>query len=89
MEKRVTKRAVVGRVISDADYSMAVHEGARPHRIQARGDGYLRFEAGGRILYRKSVNHPGVRARPWLSRALAEECGPMGFRLSNLSSGVG
>jgi hypothetical protein len=88
MEKRSSRRRVVGRVISDADYSMVVHDGSRPHVIRARGDGYLRFEAGGRVLYRKSVNHPGVRARPWLSQALADECRPLGFRLSNLSSGV-
>ena len=88
MEKRASRRRVVGRVISDADYSMAVHDGARPHVIQARGDGYLRFEAGGRVLYRKSVNHPGVRARPWLSQSLADECRPMGFIVTGLHGGV-
>jgi hypothetical protein len=88
MEKRASRRRIVGRVISDADYSMAVHDGSRPHVIRARGDGYLRFEAGGRVLYRKSVNHPGVRARPWLSQALADECRPMGFVVTGLHGGV-
>jgi hypothetical protein len=88
MNKRVGKRRVVGRVISDARYSMAVHAGARPHVIRARGDGYLRFEAGGQVLYRKSVNHPGVRARPWLAHALADECRPLGFRISGTPAGV-
>lgn len=88
MEKRSSSRRVTGRVISDANYSMPVHDGARPHVIQARGNGYLRFEAGGRILYRKSVNHPGVRGRPWLSQALADECRPMGFVVTGLHGGV-
>lgn len=88
MQKRSSRRRVVGRVISEADYSMPVHDGARPHVIRARGDGYLRFEAGGRVLYRKSVNHPGVRARPWLSQALADECRPLGFVVTGLHGGV-
>lgn len=88
MNKRVGKRRVVGQVISDANYSMAVHNGARAHIIRARRAKALRFEQGGRIVYRSSVNHPGVRARPWLAQALASECRPLGFVVTGLPAGV-
>lgn len=88
MSKRSGKRKVVGKVTSAADYSMAVHNGARPHVIRARRAKALRFQQGGRIVYRASVNHPGVRARPWLARALADECRPLGFVVTGLPPGV-
>ena len=88
MNKRVGKRRVVGQVISDANYSMAVHNGARPHVIRARKARALRFQQGGQIVYRNSVNHPGVRARPWLARALVDECRPLGFVISGTPAGV-
>lgn len=88
MNKRVGKRRVVGQVFSDANYSMAVHNGARAHVIRARKAKALRFQQGGQIVYRASVNHPGVRARPWLAQALADECRPLGFRVTGLPTGV-
>lgn len=35
--------------------------GTRPHVIRARRAKFLRFEVGGKIVYTKSVNHPGYR----------------------------
>jgi hypothetical protein len=86
MNKRVGKRRVVGQVISDANYSMAVHAGARPHVIRARRKKALWWEGADHPV--KQVNHPGVRARPWLAHALADECRPLGFRISGTPAGV-
>lgn len=60
---------VGGGVEDPVDYAAPVHEGSRPHVIRARNAEYLRFEWHGRIVFRKSVNHPGTRARPFLRNA--------------------
>ncbi|AHJ88321.1 tail assembly chaperone [Mycobacterium phage Hosp] len=60
---------VSGGVEATADYAAAVHEGSRPHRIAARSADALRFVWHGRVIFRKSVWHPGTRARPFLRNA--------------------
>ncbi|AGT12925.1 tail assembly chaperone [Mycobacterium phage KayaCho] len=60
---------VSGGVEATADYAAAVHEGSRPHRIAARSADALRFVWHGRVMFRKSVWHPGTRARPFLRNA--------------------
>jgi HK97 gp10 family phage protein len=40
--------------------------GAVPHRIAAKGGGFLKFAGG---LY-KAVNHPGMKAKPFIRPAL-------------------
>ncbi len=44
--------------------------GTGPHIIRARRAKALRFEVGGRVVYAKSVRHPGTRANPFLQEAL-------------------
>lgn len=55
-----------------APYAIPVHEGSRPHKIVARRAPMLRFfwEKIGRNVAFRSVNHPGVRARPFLRNAM-------------------
>lgn len=57
---------VSGGVEATADYAAAVHEGSRPHLIRARRAEFLHFFWHGREMFRKSVWHPGTRARPFL-----------------------
>lgn len=75
-----TQRATTGQVIRTArlgivrlqnrkPHAAALDKGARPHLIRARGNGVLRFTAGGAIFFRKQVEHPGNRAYGFLSRA--------------------
>lgn len=72
-----------GTVTATADYAAAVHDGTRPHVIRPRVDtvfgphqqgapSALRFTIGGRTLFRKMVQHPGTKPRPFL-RDAAEE----------------
>lgn len=69
-----------GEVEATADYAAAVHEGTRPHVIRPRtatvygphpkgAPTALKFSVGGRTLFRKVVNHPGTRPRPFLRNA--------------------
>ena len=59
-------------VTAHANYAAAVHEGTRPHVIRPRVARALRFEMDGRVVFAKSVQHPGTRARPFLRNAADE-----------------
>jgi hypothetical protein len=73
MKRGTHKYGLSAQVGSSVDHAMAHHEGARPHVIRARRPGgKLRFEVRGQIIFRTSVNHPGNRANPYLSRWLSE-----------------
>ncbi len=48
-------------------HALMHHEGTRPHVITARNSPYLRFTAGGRVIYTHSVMHPGTRPNRYLS----------------------
>lgn len=56
-------------VTATANYAKFVHDGTRPHVIRPKNARFLVFEAGGRTVFAKSVNHPGTRARPFLRNA--------------------
>lgn len=43
------------------------HEGTRPHAISARGAKFLRFSARGRMVYDRTVMHPGTKPNRFLS----------------------
>lgn len=60
---------VSGGVEATADYAAPVHEGSRPHLIRARRAEALHFFWHGREMFRRSVWHPGTRARPFLRNA--------------------
>jgi hypothetical protein len=56
-------------VTATAPYAAAVHDGSRPHVIRPRNGTALKFEMGGRVVFAKSVHHPGSKARPFLRNA--------------------
>lgn len=49
-------------------YVMPHHDGARPHIIRPKNKRYLKFQAGGRTVYARKVNHPGNRGTHFLLR---------------------
>lgn len=63
-----TGLAVYGR--AKKPYALAVHEGARPHPIDPVNRTFLRFEAGGEVIFTKHVDHPGNAGNPFLLNAL-------------------
>ena len=53
---------------SAVPYALLHHEGARRHRIEAKGKkSYLRFRSGSKIVFRRSVNHPGTKPNRYLT----------------------
>lgn len=69
---RAYREGGVWYVIADTDYSLAVHEGTRPHVIRRKPPGkVLRFPSrGGTIVYAPKVDHPGTAGQPFLTDAL-------------------
>lgn len=58
-------------VTATADYAAAVHDGTRPHVIRAKNGKALAFPgSNGQTIFRRSVNHPGTRPRPFLRNAV-------------------
>lgn len=60
--------------------------GTRPHTITTRQAQALRFEAGGEVIYRRLVNHPGTRPNPFIARTLNAMQGEMDAALSRIST---
>lgn len=60
---------VEGSVTAETEYAAAVHEGTDPHVIRAKNVRALKFDVGGKTVFRRSVNHPGTRPRPFLRNA--------------------
>ena len=69
-------------IVYDAEYAAAVHNGRRALTIRAKGNGRLRFEIEGRIVFAREVHQPARAGRPFLAEALREEAGRDGFAVS-------
>jgi hypothetical protein len=52
-----------------SDHALFVHEGTKPHPIEAVNAKVLRFPTEAGILYRRRVQHPGTSPNPFLMRA--------------------
>ncbi len=73
---------VYGFVENTVEYAAAVHDGSAAHVIRPRRPGgFLRFQAGGQVVFTTLVNHPGTRAQPWLRESMEEVARSEGFRL--------
>lgn len=55
---------------SRARHALLHHRGTRPHEIVAHKDQLLRFSKNGRMVYSRSVQHPGTKANNYLSDQL-------------------
>lgn len=62
---------------SDVHYTRFVDQGTKPHKITAKGGGYLTFfwPKVGRIVHFKSVSHPGNKAYGFLMKGLERALG--------------
>lgn len=59
----------VGHDVNRAPYAAFVLLGTRPHRITPKNKKALRWPAGSRFAFSKSVNHPGYRGDNYLFAA--------------------
>lgn len=77
-------------------YGGYVRDGTPPHEIRARRGKALRFEAGGDVIFRVKVNHPGTKPNPYHVRVFERLRGSvqgivnqMGARVVSYLSGKG
>jgi hypothetical protein len=56
-------------------YTMVEHDGSAAHRITARRRKSLRFVVAGRVMFRRSVWHPGTTGTQFLTRSLPYAAG--------------
>ena len=69
---------VSGRIFSDASVRYAAIQEyggtTRPHGIEAKPGGVLAFQAGGKTVFARRINHPGskIPPRPFMRPTLAE-----------------
>lgn len=62
------------RTSADGFYAAWVEKGTRPHRIEGRNGKHLAFVGNaGALIFRRGVNHPGARPKPFLSTAYESE----------------
>lgn len=69
----ITNNGLGGEVFASAEYAPDVEFGTAPHKIRAKNGGTLAFKKDGKIVFAKSVNHPGTPAQPFLFPAWESE----------------
>lgn len=55
---------------SKLPYALMHHNGTRPHIIHSRAGGTLRFASKGRVVYARTVMHPGTKPNRYLADSL-------------------
>lgn len=70
-KKRIPFGWEVGHDSRVAPYARFVHDGTRPHLILPKNKKALRWAAGGKFFFSKSVKHPGNKPDRWMDRAAA------------------
>jgi hypothetical protein len=68
-----TDTRIVAVLQNTASYSLAVHDGTRPHDIHpVRRTVLTGWQYQGAPVFARRVHHPGTKARPFLRRSLVE-----------------
>ena len=70
---RFKNGGLTGIVEATAAHAAFVEFNTRPHIIRAKRAKFLRFKKGGTYHFRKSVQHPGTTAQPFMRPALEVE----------------
>lgn len=61
------KSKSMGKVVATAPHASSIELGARPHVII--GNPLLKFEKGGQIIFRRYVEHPGIKGTHFMQQA--------------------
>lgn len=69
----ISGNKLLGEVSANAEYAEAVEKGTKPHVIRAKNKPLLKFQVGGQWVSKKSVNHPGTKAQPFMEPAFEKE----------------
>lgn len=75
-------------IANNKDYAAPVHEGSRPHKIVPRKANALRFTIGTKVIYAKSVWHPGTTANPYIEASIFETLEAIGVKNASISKEI-
>lgn len=67
---RFSRSSNVVTIENQKDYAAPVHEGSRPHKIVPKKAKALKFNMGGKVIFAKSVWHPGTTANPFIEAGI-------------------
>lgn len=67
--KRIPGGWEIGHNLQRAPHALFVHWGTPPHTIRPKKRKMLRFPVGSGFAFAGSVNHPGYKGDPWLTKA--------------------
>ena len=67
---RFSRNGNVVTIENSKDYAAPVHEGSRPHKIVPKNAQALKFNIGGKVVFAKSVWHPGATANPFIEAGI-------------------
>jgi HK97 gp10 family phage protein len=65
-------KGTVGPDLTTTKYALFVHEGTRPYMIYPRKASVLAFRVGSKMVFAKSVRHPGIKANPFVKNTVLE-----------------
>lgn len=74
------------RVVANTRYAKFVENGTPAHTIRGRNGGLLRFTVNGHTIYRRSVQHPGTRPRPFMADTARSMAPVLGDYLAQATS---
>jgi hypothetical protein len=67
---RVSGAEIISSIGSNMPYAPAMEFGTKPHVIRPKNKKALKFSIGGRMMFRKQVNHPGTAPRGFIQRGI-------------------
>lgn len=77
--KEVEKTSAL--IYTTSGYGKFVDEDTKAHKIRAKEGGFLRFEIGGTVFFRKEVNHPGTTGQHFKAKTLDDSRDPILARI--------
>ena len=80
---RLTGSGAEAHVGTSDEVAGYLERGTKPHQIRAKAGKAMRFEAGGRPVFARSVMHPGTKAHEWLRRSGEASLGPVEFAFAD------
>ena len=70
IQQTVQDSPLIGKVIVGQPYGKYIEYGTKPHTIVPKNASVLAFPIGGSMVFATSVNHPGTKAKPFMTPAI-------------------
>lgn len=68
----LTTTGLESKVSTNVVYALFQEEGTHPYDIYPSSASALQFQIGGKVIYAKSVHHPGVEGKRYVEQSITE-----------------